>query len=286
MKSFHRQTRGARRPMTMNKSMVLSKHRGLRDRSDVRDTTMYRLKLSQLSLSLSLTLSFPLLIPPTPPLPSPPFYCNSPPPPPSLSLSYSTNCCWSSVFCVAGEIFQYALHWTMPRLSCEQTKAGRRAMNNADFSIDSLYATESCFMLWDLIFTLTRHTVFTDVLLPCMINATALHVSAGSGGTKTFPLYRLFLQLRPAKSQWGDRMRSRASTRCCKGVESGVNCCQRYGTVSRWPVTASQRVVLSSCLDPRTSRYPHSRSRGTAASVCEHGAQLGFQHPAPPMMHL
>lgn len=68
-------------------------------------------------------------------------------------------------------------------------------MNNADFSIDSLYAIESCFMLWDLIFTLTRHTVFTDVLLPCMINATALCVSAGSGSTKTFPLYRLFLQL-------------------------------------------------------------------------------------------
>lgn len=45
-------------------------------------------------------------------------------------------------------------------------------MNNADFSIDSLHAIESCFMLWDLIFTLTRHTVFTDVLLPCMINAT------------------------------------------------------------------------------------------------------------------
>lgn len=83
----------------------------------------------------------------------------------------------------------------MPRLSCEQTKAGRHAMNNADFSIDSLCAIESCFMLWDLIFTLTRHTVFTDVLLPCMINATPLRVSAGSGGTKAFPLYRLFLQL-------------------------------------------------------------------------------------------
>lgn len=43
----------------------------------------------------------------------------------SLSLSYSTNCCWSSVFCVAREIFQCALAWrTMACLSCEQQRLG------------------------------------------------------------------------------------------------------------------------------------------------------------------
>lgn len=100
-------------------------------------------------------------------------------------------------------------------------------MNNADFSIDSLYAIESCFMLWDLIFTLTRHTVFTDVLLPCMINATPLRVSANPS------LYTdCFSNSDPRSQSWSHRMRSRASTGCCKGVESGVNCCQRYGTVS------------------------------------------------------
>lgn len=194
----------------------------------------------------------------------PSFFCNCLPPslPPSfpflsLSLSYTTNCCWSSVFCVAREIFQYALQRTMPCLSCEQRRLGRHAMNNADFSIDSLYAIESCFMLWDLIFTLTWHTVFTDVLLPCMINATVQRVSAGTGSTKTFPLYRLFLQLWPVKSQWRDRMRDRTSSHCCEEVESSINRCQRHCTASGWPVTTTECVVLLSFPDPDTSWYAH-----------------------------
>lgn len=129
-------------------------------------------------------------------------------------------------------------------------------------------------MLWDLIFTLTWHTVFTDVLWPCMINATVQSVSADSRSTKTFPLYRLFPQLWPVKPQWRDWVRDRTGGRCCEEVESGINRCQSYCTVSRWPeMTTLRRCrILTQTQDDTHIPAVPAAGMWPVWPVCEHGA--------------
>lgn len=62
----------------------------------------------------------------------------------SLSLSYPTNCCWSRVFLCSQR--NISAHSSVNNgVSLQRApRPGRQAMNNADFSIDCLYAIESC----------------------------------------------------------------------------------------------------------------------------------------------
>lgn len=122
-------------------------------------------------------------------------------------------------------------------------------------------------MLWDLIFTLTWHAVFTDVLWPSMINATVQHVSVGSRSSKIFLLYRLFLQHWPVPSQeteWEAGLAAREQQKkSLPGVLPGVGVtCDGYrlcrAVAALWPwaepiPTFLQRARQRVCVDMAAS---------------------------------
>lgn len=87
----------------------------------------------------------------------------SPHPFSSLSLSYSTNCCWCSVFCVAREIFQCVPWRTMLGLSHEKSRLEDMEWTLLTFQLMA-HVLLSPALCWDVIPTLTWHAVFTDVL--------------------------------------------------------------------------------------------------------------------------
>lgn len=94
-----------------------------------------------------------------------PILCNCFPPVPfpSLSLSYLTNCCWTSAFlCSRRNISVCSLVNNAMPLPWV-TQARRCGMNNADFPIDGRVLLSPA-LCWDVISTLTWHAVFTDVL--------------------------------------------------------------------------------------------------------------------------
>lgn len=80
-----------------------------------------------------------------------------------LYLSYLTNCCWSSVFCVAREIFQYVLWRTMLGLSHKKSNLEDMEWTLLTFQLMARVLL-SPVLCWDVIPTLTWHAVFTDAL--------------------------------------------------------------------------------------------------------------------------
>lgn len=115
-------------------------------------------------------------------------------------------------------------------------------------------------MLWDLIFTLTWHAVFTDVLWPSMINATVQHVSVGSRSSKNLPFIQIVSPTLTCAitGDWA-RGRTAAKKKSPPGVLPGVGVtCDGYrlcrAVAALWPwakliPTFLQRARQRVCMD-------------------------------------
>lgn len=168
-----------------------------------------------------------------------------------LSLSYSTNCCWSSVFCAAREIFQCALQWTMACLSSEQRRLGDTPWITLTFQQIARMPPSpvKCFGIWSLPWPDTLCLLMYSGLPWLMPQCSMSQLAAEA--LKIFLLYRLFLQHWPVPSQETERE---------AGQQQKKNRRQGYCPVSGWPATAIDCVVPLLLSDPEPSRYPHSCS--------------------------
>lgn len=180
-----------------------------------------------------------------------------------LSLSYSTNCCWSSVFCVAREIFQCALQWTMACLSSEQRRLADTPWITLTFQqiARTPPSPVKCFGIWSLpwpdTLCLLMYSGLPWLMPQCSMSQLAAEALKSSFYTDCFSNTDLCHHSK--ETEWEAGLAAR---------EQQKNRCQGYCPVSGWPAPTIDCVVPLLLSDPDTSRYPHSCSEHGRECAC------------------